>query len=54
MATISAPSSPVIDYLDLDRYIGQDPDQSPDIVLPDLDQIYDPDVAPPGGMVLST
>jgi hypothetical protein len=41
MAAISAPSGPIIDPLDLDRYMGQDPDQSPETMLSDLDQIYD-------------
>jgi hypothetical protein len=51
MAAISAPSGPIIDPLDLDRYMGQDPDQSPETMLSDLDQIYDPDAAPRGGMI---
>jgi hypothetical protein len=33
MAAISAPSGPIIDPLDLDRYMGQDPDQSPEVML---------------------
>jgi hypothetical protein len=48
----SAPAGPIIDLLDLDRYVGQDPDQLPEAMLSDLDQIYDPDVAPYGGMRL--
>lgn len=47
MATFSTSSSPAIDDLD------QDPNQSPDVMPSDLDQIYDPNIAPPGGMMLS-
>jgi hypothetical protein len=51
MATVSTPSRPIIDDLDLDQYIGQDPDQSPDAMLSELDKIYNPDKAPNGGMI---